>query len=273
LLLGFVIGVIIGLEESTHSETENSILMKLVAMATSGVIVAVFLCRPNMRSKTYTYLSALPLLTTGLLVLPFVGASVRILVQATLPTIWMSFIILSSAQLSTFKTKLGIGDTQLSFSEKAVVKTSWTIGYALSIWAVPTLLAQRPEVNTYVAMALSYGLTIAATVAMARLSHSQSSSVAQEDGLVAKHAAPSPQTQLSMICDELAAQHGLTKREREVLEILAAGHSRPYIERTLVISGSTAKTHIYHIYERLGIQRKEGLLELVARHREPDARG
>jgi DNA-binding CsgD family transcriptional regulator len=281
LLLGFVIGVIMGLEEGMRSESDNGILIKVIAAIIAAAIVVMFLCQPNMQGKTYTYLPALPLLTTGLLVLPFVGSNIRILVQATLPTIWMSFILLSSAQLSTFKTKLGIADTQLSFSEKAVVKTSWTIGYALSVWAIPTLFAELAEVSIYVVMALSYGLTIAATVAMARLSHSQSHESGGSDafGTIDQKGQrgqrdvplPSPKAQLSMICDKIATQYSLTKREREVLEILAAGHSRPYIERALVISGSTAKTHIYRIYEKLGIQRKDGLLELVTQYREPES--
>ena len=53
--------------------------------------------------------------------------------------------------------------------------------------------------------------------------------------------------------DALARQHGLTPREREVLELIARGRNRQYVAKKLVISEGTAKTHIKRIYAKLGI--------------------
>ena len=46
---------------------------------------------------------------------------------------------------------------------------------------------------------------------------------------------------------------GLTEREVEVLRLLARGHSQRQIADELVISPSTAHTHIAHIYEKCGV--------------------
>jgi len=43
----------------------------------------------------------------------------------------------------------------------------------------------------------------------------------------------------------------LTEREREVLELIAAGRSAPEIAREFVVSVSTVKTHLRHIYDKL----------------------
>ena len=46
----------------------------------------------------------------------------------------------------------------------------------------------------------------------------------------------------------------LTPREREVFDLLAAGLSNPDICEQLVISEATAKTHVAHILQKLGLR-------------------
>jgi DNA-binding NarL/FixJ family response regulator len=46
----------------------------------------------------------------------------------------------------------------------------------------------------------------------------------------------------------------LTRREREVFDLLARGLSNPEICSELVISEATAKTHVAHILQKLGLR-------------------
>ena len=55
----------------------------------------------------------------------------------------------------------------------------------------------------------------------------------------------------------------LTSREQEVLRLLAAGRSQRYIQEVLVISEGTVRTHIKHVYQKLGVHSKQELIDLV----------
>jgi DNA-binding NarL/FixJ family response regulator len=50
-----------------------------------------------------------------------------------------------------------------------------------------------------------------------------------------------------------AAVPALSPREREVLALVAAGRSNPEIARTLYLGEATVKTHLLHVFEKLGV--------------------
>ncbi|GAA3472040.1 response regulator transcription factor [Nonomuraea roseola] len=46
----------------------------------------------------------------------------------------------------------------------------------------------------------------------------------------------------------------LTEREREVFRLLVRGYSNEEIARTLVLGDSTIKSHVQHLYQKLGVR-------------------
>lgn len=64
-------------------------------------------------------------------------------------------------------------------------------------------------------------------------------------------------------CEQIADQYLLSRRETEVLFLLAKGHKAGFIEDKLCVSRSTAKTHINHIYKKLNIHTQQELLNMV----------
>lgn len=62
--------------------------------------------------------------------------------------------------------------------------------------------------------------------------------------------------------DELAE---LTAREREVLALVAQGKTNREIAEVLVISEATARNHISHIFEKLGLSRRSEAAALATR--------
>lgn len=65
-------------------------------------------------------------------------------------------------------------------------------------------------------------------------------------------------------CEAIANRYLLSRRETEVMFLLARGYNAAYIQDKLFISKSTTKTHIGHIYRKLNIHNQQELLRMVA---------
>lgn len=64
-------------------------------------------------------------------------------------------------------------------------------------------------------------------------------------------------------CAEVARRHGLSAREREVMELIAQGRDTAAIQERLALSASTVQTHRAHIYRKLGIHGKQELIDAI----------
>ena len=56
--------------------------------------------------------------------------------------------------------------------------------------------------------------------------------------------------------DTVIGTLGLTEKEVQVLSLLADGGSNADIAKALYVSTSTVKTHLIHIYQKLGVRRR-----------------
>jgi NarL family two-component system response regulator LiaR len=63
----------------------------------------------------------------------------------------------------------------------------------------------------------------------------------------------------------LVARLELSKRELEILGLLAQGHSNQEIGVRLFVSVSTVKTHIQHLFEKLAVKRRIQAVEKAKR--------
>jgi len=61
----------------------------------------------------------------------------------------------------------------------------------------------------------------------------------------------------------IAKEHGITQREREVMDLIVQGRSNKEIEAQLCISFSTVKNHAYSLYRKLGVGSRAQLIRLI----------
>lgn len=72
-----------------------------------------------------------------------------------------------------------------------------------------------------------------------------------------------PEAAIETRCVHLASVHGLTEREGEVFVLLARGRNGAFIQEQCRVTRNTAKTHIRHIYQKLGVHTQQELIDLV----------
>lgn len=203
----------------------------------------------------------LPLLIAGFIVLPYLPHGMLALTALAAALIWFCWVVLSAFQLSNLKDMFGIDEARFSFSEKTVVMLFWLIGALLvpiSVGVIPTELLD--VVNNYLGVALVYFTILATTGTMWYLIYER------KQGELVEELSRPHEEQLKRLYDEVAREHRLSAREREVLEMLAEGHTRSYIKDALVISDGTAKAHIAHVYQKLGVHKKEELYRMIPKH-------
>lgn len=73
-------------------------------------------------------------------------------------------------------------------------------------------------------------------------------------------------------CAHVAERFQLTDREREVLVLLARGRNATVIQDKLGIARSTTKTHVSHVYQKLGVHTQQEVIDLVEREPARDRR-
>ena len=73
----------------------------------------------------------------------------------------------------------------------------------------------------------------------------------------------SDQSDFEASCARLARVGKLSRRETDVLKLIARGRSTPRIQDELHLSSNTVNTHTSHIYQKLGVHSRQELLDLV----------
>ncbi len=207
-----------------------------------------------------TMLPALILVACWTLCLPFLRAgNMACMFPSLFSAIWLSWQTLSSVQLSDLKVQFGLSELDISFIDKmaiAVTILSGTLACRLIEMGFGVSTLPVGLVETLLPMAFC-GLAITASFSLAQLV-----SVHQENTFQGRIARASAERERDLLAG-IASEFGLSAREHEVFAMLAQGHTSAFIAESVGITAGTAKAHVAHIYQKLGVHSKDEMLELV----------
>ena len=115
---------------------------------------------------------------------------------------------------------------------------------------------------TIVSFALLYLIMMGIWLLRTREKRAAEHAIRKRDDLIKRYVRARNDLQ-DLACDELANEHGLTKRETEILKLLASGRDAAYIEKTLFLSLNTVKSYTKTLYAKLGVHSKQDVIDLV----------
>ncbi len=136
---------------------------------------------------------------------------------------------------------------------------------------IKILMLSTFQDDDYVRQAMRYGavgylLKNIAPDEVARAIRAVMAGIMQISPAVARSLMKKDGARVSDADDETAAVvEGLTKREREVLALIAAANENQEIARTLGVSEQTARNYVHNLYSKLGVSNRTQLQKLLAR--------
>ncbi len=218
-----------------------------VGAAFTVVILGTFILRSRTDLMGLQQVS-LVLAVAACLSIPFAGTAVGNLGMALSMTANLLFLVFAETVLCGIALRYGFN-------------APWLVGISLAVMAGASFVAVGTcELFRAAAPAFEESTLVAAVMAVAVLAlflrFVTEADVLGSWGM--RETAPTGETgladsRLQMRVFSLSCRYGFTKREEEVCALLAQGHNVAAIEEILVVSNSTAKSHVAHIYKKMGV--------------------
>lgn len=152
---------------------------------------------------------------------------------------------------------------------------SWTFGISFALldvmqlfgYALPQLGLAVPTANEGGALGVFAVAALALAIAGAALWASehvgQGHWARRQVGVDMPCAAKAGESELAFRCRMSGQAHGLTLREEEILVLLLERNTIDQIAHRLFVSGNTVKTHVKHIYGKMGVHNRDELRKAV----------
>ena len=256
-----ICGVAVWLSWGASPDREDELFSFCVLIAVAGFLVAPFTFFSG--ASTANTLLGIGARVFELLIWLAVLSVGRRNILALLPT----FVLLRAVSSvgTTIGAVAGHGSTALMGEGTAIA--AFITNVVLFVFIVILWLGFRNFSFTQVIQGIAPTLTPEDMQLLPQQTSSHDESADQNGGYENESPADSePAQQVDRIaecCQELGKRHHLTPREIEIFELLARGRNGSFIMEHFVVSRNTAKSHIKHIYTKLGVHSQQELIDLV----------
>lgn len=204
----------------------------------------------------------LPLAVVSFSLIPFAGQVAGVMLSFLVKLSYVSFALFVLLVLANVVYRHDIPSDRVFASARAASEGAMFAGILLRRWMQGAGLLDSGEMLLVITVA---GLVV--IVGCVLVWHSEKS-VTSDWGTAGVDAASglrvvTERERVLARVGELAVQCGLTPREREILELVAQDRDATAIEQELFVSHNTLKTHLRHIYAKLGVHGRAEAMELV----------
>ncbi|PWL79565.1 MAG: hypothetical protein DBY20_02150 [Coriobacteriia bacterium] len=242
----------------------------------SAGIGAVFLCIA-WRSKTTAgctlAVGSIGLVSFMIAVVLFAFVPMRV-INPFITGLYSALLVYLVALISLW----GMDGRHSAFSCAAAFLVIYGLVFSIAYSIVPAVLAYYNIISTdilfTVSIAAGFVISIGMCVVLFILIVVQRKpfheEIAQQiDAAAQPQSAPAPEPDFSSAerheraMDVIAERYGLTERERETASLMARGYTAKHVAEELTVAVSTVKGYSKSIYRKMGIHRKDELIEIV----------
>ena len=212
---------------------------------------------------------SLPLIMAGLLLFPFFEGAGQVLCGCL-----VNMALAHSSVIAWYSTSIDNAEFQLHPVDRFAHRQapSWTGFFLGSIVAYLLVFAFGVSESAFAFAVVVFAIVVIAVFSIyggdesktkKRLNDLLTSATASAAATASKSVDDAHVNTFRVRCDRVIEEHELTPREAEVFYLLAKGRNAEYIGKQLVVSSATVKSHIYHIYRKLGINSQQRLMTIV----------
>lgn len=229
---------------------ESCAIVFAANLASAAILAIVWLALDKETTISKAYVVLFPVLITAFLAFPFVAEQYRTVVVFVGSFGFTLFSIVMMVSCISIARERGLGLVFVYALFAGVTYVSRLIGQGLATVIGRSSLSQETQIVTSV-FVLLYGCSLVMFI------------LVRKSAARPKEPAPSGVDVLQQACAQLAAEHGLSARQTEVLDLLAHGYDVPSIAKKLFISENTVRTHTKKIYALLDVHAKQEIVDLV----------
>ncbi len=266
-----VFGCVISLMRTTSAgqgigalNDELNDVLPLISLVV-GAITLMLLLFSRQLDLAYSYKPVLILMMVGCILMPFSGIwnLGNLPAHAAAMAGYIGFEIMNWTILSDISFRFNIPACHVYGFGRAATSGGVLFGAVLGVY-LNFHIAYTTELLSALAFALVFALVVTYTFTLterdvAKITRRRARHPFLEDvDGVKRH-----ELTLEDKVDILADRHGIVGRGREVLMLLAKGNSAARIEQELYMSKGTVNTHTRRLYQKLGVHKRQELIDLV----------
>ena len=250
-----------GLKESSMYQSTFGPHSAFGTLAVAAIVFVGVIARGGKFDFGVIYRIALPLMVAAFLILPNVGVLGQAASDFCTSASYTAFSILIMLIMANICYRFEIPSLRLFAIARASSEAALLAGILVrrALWQTDLLA----DPTTLAGFALA-GIVLVLVCVVIWMSEKSVNGDWGASGLslADRLHVPGPRERFMSRCDDLAAQYDLTARETEIMGLIAQRKSRAEIEQELFLSQNTVKTHVRHLYAKLGVHSKTDVIAL-----------